>query len=147
MELVEKQLYRVFSHSQSLLGQEGLYCMASDAESARHYFIEQSITAELKQNRSYYLTRFNEAADFVFAEVFVKQTPSKENQPTTTCQLCEMKVKEWFHPHEEWALLYLKYQRGEVVSLPEEMVRFIVKRDILHADAVYIEKVDFVEID
>ncbi|MFC7442088.1 hypothetical protein [Laceyella putida] len=145
MELVEKQLYRVFSHSQSLLGQEGLYCMATDADSARRYFIEQSITAELKHNRGYYLTRFSEAADFVFAEQFVERTATEE-QPTTY-QLCEKKVKEWFRNRVEWAELFLRYHRGESIAFPEEMIRYIVKRDILSVDAVYTEKVDYIEID
>lgn len=137
MGMSGKNLYHVVTNSQLLRQRPGLFCFADDSEQATQYFVESYVTRELEEHRDYYLHRISDS-DGTFVELFYKVD---KNGPL----LLEEEIREWFD-REDWAELFIKYHRGEDIQFPDEMIRYIARKDIMEAEIVFADQVDFVEV-
>lgn len=138
----EKKLYHVFSQSQALMGNAGIFCFAKSSDQARAYFIDQSLQREVERNREYYTGRIGDSADLLFVEYFMEETENGLSK-----QLSEEKAKEWFKGSPDWAEQFIRYHRRETDLLPDEMLVYIARKDALANEVIYVESIDYIDLD
>ncbi|MFC7441559.1 hypothetical protein [Laceyella putida] len=143
MQYRDKKLYRVFSQSQSLMGNAGIFCFARHSEHARQYFIDRYVQEELERNREYYTGRLGETGDFLFVEHFIDDAVEEGR----TKRLSENKINEWFYRYPTWAERFIRYHRRETDYLPHEMLRYMVRKDAMSDEVIYAEIVDYIDLD